>query len=322
MQPMKVLRNPITWGVAALTILVSVAMAAAMLYLSPPGQKTLAFYTDDAASIRPGDEVRVAGITVGAVKDLSLEANRVRVTARVNSSVFVGNKSQIQVRMLTVVGGYYVNLTSLGDIPLGTNPIPLERVIMPYNLVRTLTDATKITTKIDAKPINESLNEMQAGLKGDNLASLTAVIDAGNAVMSTVDRQRGQVTAMLNVTDEYVQSLSNYRETLKKMVREMAIIEQTLVLYSKGFATALDGVGDMLLALKPIGDFYGTHRDDFLEKVRDWQHRARLWIERNGLIVRVLTRLRDHMERVLDAQNAPAELLATDLCIPTPGSRC
>jgi phospholipid/cholesterol/gamma-HCH transport system substrate-binding protein len=322
MQSMKVLRTPTAWGVTALVILTAVAVAAGMLYISPPGQKTLIFYTDDAASIRPGDDVRVAGITVGAVKDLSLESDRVRVKAGIDSAVFVGNKSQIQVRMLTVVGGYYVNLVPLGDTPLDTNTIPVERVIMPYNLIRTLTDATKLTTNIDAKPINESLNEIQAGLKGNNLESLTAVINAGNALMSTIDKQRGQVTAMLNLTDEYIQSLSNYREKLKQMIRKVAIVEQTLVLYSKGFSSALDGVADMLLALKPIGDFYGNHRDDFLDRIREWQHRARLWIEHNGLIVRVLTRVRDHIERVLDTQNALPELLATDLCIPVPGSAC
>lgn len=322
MQPMKVLRRPITWGVTALAILITVAVAAAVLYISPPGQKSLIFYTDDAASIRPGDEVRVAGITVGAVKDLSLEADRVRVKALVDRTVFVGDKSQIQVRMLTVVGGYYVNLVPLGENPLAANPIPLERVIMPYNLMRTLTDATKLTSNINPKPINESLNEIQTGLKGDNLESLTAVINAGNTLMSTIDRQRGQVTAMLNVTDEYIQSLSNYRERLRELIRKVAIIEQTLVLYSKGFSAALDGVGKMILGLKPIFDFYTNHRDDFLDRVREWQHRARLWIEHNGLIVRVLTRVRDHIERVLDTQNAVPELLATDLCIPVPGNAC
>jgi phospholipid/cholesterol/gamma-HCH transport system substrate-binding protein len=32
--------------------------------------------------------------------------------------------------------------------------------------------------------------------------------------------------------------------------------------------------------------------------------------------------VRRKIERVLDAQNAPPELLATDLCMPVPGSPC
>ena len=39
------------------------------------------------------------------------------------------------------------------------------------------------------------------------------------------------------------------------------------------------------------------------------------------MIVRALRSLRNKIERVLDAQNAPPELLATDMCMPIPGAR-
>lgn len=71
------------------------------------------FYTDDAASVRPGDSVRIAGIPVGKVKDLSLEPAQIKVRATVEKEAFVGDRSQIQVRMLTIVGGYYVDSSRL-----------------------------------------------------------------------------------------------------------------------------------------------------------------------------------------------------------------
>lgn len=324
MQPVKWLRNPIVSGTAALVVLAVTGIIAALLYISPPGQETITFFTDDAASVRAGDEVRIAGVTVGSVKDLALEANEVRVRAQIDRTAFVGNKSQIQVRMLTVVGGYYVNLVSLGDRPLGDEPIPQERVIMPYSLIRTLTDASGVIQNINPQPINESLNQIQAGLTGDNVQALGAVIDAGNVLMSTIDRQRGQITNILNVTDEYIGALSSFRETFKEMVRKLAIIQQTLRLYSAGFGQALDGLGTVVKALGvPIGKFYDNHRAEFLEKVRNFLEKGRMWIERNGVIVGVLRRAQDHILRVLDAQDAPpAELLATDLCIPVAGSAC
>jgi virulence factor Mce-like protein len=324
-QSVKLLRNPVTWGVATLVLVTSVALAAALLYISPPGQKTVVFYTDDAASIRTGDQVRIAGINVGEVKELSLESDRsdrVKVTAKVDNTAFVGDESQVQVRLLTVVGGYYVNLVSLGDVPLGNNAIPLERVTMPYSLIRTLSDATKITDDIDPKPISESLNQIQAGLKGSNIESLSAVIEAGNTLMATIDRQRGQVTKMLSLTDEYIQRLSDFRETLKDMVRKVALLQQTLVVYGNGFGAAIQGVGDLLTALLPVGAFYDEHRDDFIEKVRNFLHKSRLWVERNGLTVRALQHIQDRIHRVLNAQNAPPQLLATDMCIPIPGNPC
>lgn len=322
MQSVKPARKSLIWGVATLAIATAVSVVAVLLYISPPGQKMVSFYTDDAASIRPGDEVRIAGITVGKVKDLTMEPNHVKVRARVNSSTIVGNRSEIQVRMLTVVGGYYVNLVPLGSTPLGDTAIPLDRVMMPYSLIRTLNDATKITANVDPKPINESLNQIEAGLKGTNEDSLNAVIDAGNTLMSTIDRQRGQVTTMLNLTDEYIESLADFRETLKELVGKVSILQQTLALYSEGFGEAIKGISDIISALVPVGIFYDRHRDQFIEKAREFLHKSTLWIERNGVTVRVLRRIRDHIERVLDAQDARPEFLATDVCIPIPGSGC
>lgn len=322
MQPVKLLRNPILWGASALAVVAVVAVVAGLLYVTPPGQKCVTFYTDDSAAIQTGDQVRIAGIPIGKVKEVSLEADRVRVQARVDGSAFVGDKSAIEVRMLTVVGGYYVNLISLGDNPLGAAAIPLERVTMPYSLIRTLNDVTKVTDNLTAKPLNESLNEIQAGLQGENADTLTAIINAGNAVMSTIDRQRGQITSLLNLSDEYIERLSEFRDSFKALIGKVAIIQSILELYSKGFGNALWGIGAAIDALKPIGVFYDKHRAQFLEKVRNFLSKGRLWIDHNGVVVRGLRDLQHHFERILDVQQERPELLATDLCIPMPGAPC
>jgi phospholipid/cholesterol/gamma-HCH transport system substrate-binding protein len=320
---MKLLRNPMLWGVTALVMVAVLAVTFAAVYVSPPNQRSVVFYTDDAASVRPGDDVRIAGITVGKVEDLAIEADQVKVRATVDKDAFVGDQSQIQVRMLTVVGGYYVNLVSLGDKPLGQQPIPLQRVTMPYNLMKTLADSTKVTEHVDPKPIRESLDKIQAGLNGANVDTLTSVIKAGDALTETIDRQRGQVSQILNLSDEYIESLANYRDKLKELVSKISILEQTLVLYGKGFGGAMSGMGDIGDAfLVPFGKFWVNHREEFIQKVREWQNRVRRWVDHNSRLIPRLRRIRDKIERVLDAQNARPELLATDLCIPMPGSPC
>lgn len=319
---MKPLRNPTVWGVGTLVLAAVVALVAAMLYVNPPHETMVTFYTEDAASTRPGDQVRIAGITVGKVKDLALQNNQVRVRVGVDRDAFVGNRSQVQVRMLTVVGGYYVDIVSLGDAPLGDEPIPVERVTMPYNLMQTLADAPKITERVDPDPINQSLDQLQQALTGSNIDTLSAIVDAGNGLVSTIDRQRGQVSAILDLSDEYIRSLKNFGDGLRELVRKASIIEQTLILYGERFGSSLKGIADVFDALAPVGVFYENHRDDFLEKVRHYQETARYWAERSGVIVRTIRLLRRKIEQVLDAETAPPELLATDLCLPIPGSPC
>ena len=319
---MKVLRDPRLWGAGALSTVTIVGVVAAMLYISPVGNKIVTFYTDDASSISPSITVRIAGIVVGKITDLSFEREQVRVRATVQGSAFIGDQSSVQVRMLTVAGGYYINIDTLGKSPLGDKPIPKERVTLPYNLVRALTDTTRLTERIQTAPINQSLNQIQQGLTGRNLDTISAVVDAGTKITDTLERQRGQVTAILNLSDEYLTQLAGYRGELQHMVEKLAILEETLVLYGKGFAATLLGLGDVLQGIGPVAKFYDEHKDKFLTKVIYWQQVVRTWADRTGLIVRILRRTRDRMTRTLDAQNAPPELLATDLCIPVPGSPC
>ncbi|MEW2479092.1 MCE family protein [Mycolicibacterium peregrinum] len=320
---MKLFGNQMFWGVIALGLVVVVAITAAILYISPPGDRTVVFYTRDAASLRPGDGVRIAGITVGKVQDLSIEPNQVKVRASVAKDAFVGDQSQIDVRMLTVVGGYYVNLTSLGNSPLGDKAIPVERVSMPYNLMQALADATKVTDRVDPQPIKDSLDQVAAGLTGTNVETMTSIINAGNAITSSIDRQRGQISQILDMSDEYILQLSQFKGKLQELVSKFSILEQTLVVYGKGFAGALSGMGDIGDAfLQPFGEFWVNHREDFIQKIHEWQDRFRRWVDNNSRIIPRLRRVRDKMERVLDAQNAKPELLATDLCIPMPGSPC
>jgi phospholipid/cholesterol/gamma-HCH transport system substrate-binding protein len=319
----KLARNQTIWGVGAIALGLVVALVLAYVYYDTPGtSKIVSFYTDDANAIRTGDEVRMAGIKVGTVTDLKLEPSQVLVTAKIDDDAFVGDQSQIDVRMLTVVGGYYVNLASMGSAPLGTQTIPSSRVTMPYSLIRALTDTTKITDNVNTKNVNESLDQISQGLSGTNVQVVSTVIDAGNALMSTVERQRGQVTAILNLSDEYIRALSNYRDKFAQLVRKAAVLTQTLLIYDRGFSSTIQGLGNVLLALKPLGDAYESHSLEFIEKVRNFLEKGRLFVERNGLTIKALRRVQNLFDRVLNAQNAPPGLLATDMCVPVPGSAC
>ena len=312
------------WGVVTIALTTIIALVVSWVYISPPHRQLVTFYTDDVASVRAGDSVRVAGIDVGEVKRISLEPQHARVQLSVKDDVFVGDQTQVDVRMLTVVGGYFVTLVPLGDRPLGLHPIPIERVTMPYSLIRTLSDATKITDQVAPQPINESLNQIQHGLTGSNTEILAKVLDAGNSVSEVLERQRGELTSILEMSNEYVETMNDNRELLEHLISRIAILEETLVLYGKGFGESIDGLGKIVDDIYPVVPFYFSHKQDFLARVRGILGEIQTIADRNGLVVRVLRRIRGRMQTTLDAQNAgtPSELLATDLCFPIEGSRC
>ncbi len=78
---------------------------------------------------------------------------------------------------------------------------------MPYNLMRTLADSTKITENVQPKPIIRHWGELQQGFAGGNVRIALCRIEAGNTLMSTIERQRGQVSAILHFSDKYIDAL-------------------------------------------------------------------------------------------------------------------
>jgi phospholipid/cholesterol/gamma-HCH transport system substrate-binding protein len=326
MQSLTPLRNTAAlWGVGTLALAAALVATAALVYVSPPGQKAVVFFTDDAASIRSGDSVRIAGVPVGKVGDIEMESDRVRVEAHVDRGAFVGDQTQVEVRMLTIVGGYYVNLVSLGSADLGATPIPVERVRMPYSLVETLTDATKITHDVDAPPVRSTADQLQTALQGSRLDSLSSVLDAGNGLIATVERQRGQISRILSMSSEYLQALASYRGQLSALIDKAAILERTLELYGDGFGAALLGLGDIGQRIKPFGDFYVNHRAEVMTVVDQIETTATSFAEQATPVIEALRRLREQMQSILATQNpgAPQDhVLATSLCVPLPGSPC
>lgn len=324
MQQMNSIRSQKLWGAVALIIATVAGMLVAFIYVQPPNERIVSFYTDDAASVRAGETVRIAGIVVGTVKDLAIESDQIRVRTSVNRHAFIGDQSQVQVRMLTVVGGYYVTIIPLGKTPLGARPIPKERVTMPYSLMQALTDTTKITEHVAPRPIKASIDQLQQGLRGTNVDSVAAVLNAGNSIADTLDRQRGELSKILQLSDEYIDSLANYRDKLQYYIRRVSILEQTLIMYGKRFAEGISGVGALFESLDSVVRLYYTHREDFIEKVHGVLGDLRTIASRNGMLVRLLGRIHDRMEVALDKQNnfVRPELLATDICIPMHGSPC
>jgi len=54
------------------------------------------------------------------------------------------------------------------------------------------------------------------------------------------------VTKILNLSDEYIKSLSSYREKFAELVRKASILIQTMVLYDNALAGTLSGLGQVL----------------------------------------------------------------------------
>ena len=129
----RVKRTPVSIGGIGILVVLMVAVSAFFLNELPlvgAGARYSAEFTE-AAGLKKGNEVRVAGIKVGEVDDVALDGERVKVTFRANNT-WIGDRSEASIQIKTVLGQKYLAVTPLGDkLADPDTPIPLERTVSP-----------------------------------------------------------------------------------------------------------------------------------------------------------------------------------------------
>ncbi|MEV6774185.1 MlaD family protein [Nocardia sp. NPDC051030] len=210
-------KRELRYGVIGAVLVAIGLLAAGALYVIPFGKHTYTAELSEAQSVKAGDDVRVAGISVGEVKSLELKPDKVVMRFTVDSDVFLGDQTSLDIRMLTIVGGHYVALFPAGDKPLGSKAIPSDRVRLPYSLVETFQDAAIPLAKIDGNSLNQNLAALGDSMHGAPDSLRTTLQTVANYV-DALERQRGQVSNAVAVADEYVTMYDGAKKDLGRLM--------------------------------------------------------------------------------------------------------
>lgn len=313
-----------TIGTITVAVGVAIALVLGYLYISPPGQRDVVFTTTDAALIKAGNAVRANGVPIGTVQSVQLERDRVKVTARIDKSVYVGDQTAVDVRMLTVAGGFYVAIESAGHEPLGDKTIPSSRVRLPYNIGDLLNDAPAKLTKIDNVQLATSLSTLTEGLE-ENPGSVNTLAQGLNSLLSQLTDQRHMIGEAVEVTSQYASEFNKNRDFLFNMLRKASLSIVTLDQTAVGFGEAYRGLAELFGRVKPLLDVYWNHREEFgtaFAKLKDALDTVNVSIP--GMIEQLRTSM-DSMRKTLEASGgepAGAPTLATELCFPTAEVSC
>ena len=311
----------------ALVVAVAAVLLAgtAIVYLHPTGTKTIAFEMTDAASVRDGEDVRVAGVSVGKVIKVSLQPATVRAEARIADSTFVGDRSRIEVRMLTAVGGYYVAVTPAGAAPLGTAVIPADRVSVPYSIADVLQAVPRVTSAVSGGDIDANLEQLANGLT-HNAQSVGSLITGLDSIAQVMDRQRDQVRTILDLAQEYLRTFNTGREFIFDLIQRIATLLATYTTYRDGFNVTYQLLGDVMIRLIPEEKFYLNHKQELLATVTRVRQAIQNLREQLGPTIDRLTAARSQLETWLTPQGmrdiGGGVVMAQNLCIPLPGRSC
>src|SRR6266540_4427224 len=126
-------RNQATVGFVALVLIVLAVLAAFNADDLPiiGGGTTYTAEFSESAGLKPGNEVRLAGVKVGDVRKVKLARNKVLVDFKVHD-VSVGDQSVISIQIKTLLGDKYLAIEPDGSGAQNPNePIPRSRTLSP-----------------------------------------------------------------------------------------------------------------------------------------------------------------------------------------------
>jgi phospholipid/cholesterol/gamma-HCH transport system substrate-binding protein len=221
----------------------------------------------EAAGLRKGDAVRVAGVDVGKVTDIRLDGTHVRVKFTVGNGAKVGADPKLSIEIATLLGNKYISIDP--GLPGKWNPkdelkpdeTHPDRTRSPYDVTAAFGDLSKTVGSIDTGQLSKALDTVSATFKNsppyvrtalNGLSRLSRTVSArdtqiaellkhAQSVSGVLDRNRQQVVSILDDGDKLLQEIQARRE----------IIHQLLV-NTSALATQLSGlVKDNQAAITP-----------------------------------------------------------------------
>jgi phospholipid/cholesterol/gamma-HCH transport system substrate-binding protein len=235
-------RNPILVGLIGLVVLAVIALLAFNADNLPViggGTTYSAYFTDDSGLL-PGNEVRVAGVTVGKVTGTSLDGDRVLVTFRVKGA-WVGNQSTVGIDIKSLLGDKYLALDPLGTAAQSPGQtIPESRTSAPLDVTQAFQQLGSTVGQLNTGELAQSLEAISNAFKNTSPYVRSAL--TGLASLSqTIASQDTQLSQLLNGTREITQSLSQEDSNFTQLLGDGNLLLNELQQRQQAIGSLLTG---------------------------------------------------------------------------------
>ncbi|OBK14112.1 MlaD family protein [Mycobacterium asiaticum] len=172
-----------------------------------------------AASLRPGNPITVAGIPVGEVTSMKLDGDHVEAGLKIRNDVVLGRDSKASIKVTTILGSRYLALEPNGSGSLANNTFDLAHTEVPYDLQAALHDATTTFEQVDSDRFAQSL-----AVLGKQLEKLPPVVPQAMAnidsLSSIIAQRRDQLGQLLKSTEQVTNTLRRQQANIGSVVNQ------------------------------------------------------------------------------------------------------
>jgi phospholipid/cholesterol/gamma-HCH transport system substrate-binding protein len=281
--------NPYAIGLVSIVVigvLTGIAFAIGIEHTFEHAYPVRAVFSD-AAGIRVGDDVEVAGVKSGRVTKVEADQRQgdVIVDLKVNNGVHLGTDTHAEIALKTLLGTKFVRLSShvakpyIQDLPAPQHLIPRERTKTPFDVFELARLGTRDVEETDTAEVNKLITELADISQGkqqtvhdlfDGITRLSAAINARDAqvreLLDRADTLSGNLAAkdqtLVNLIDQS-QGILDYvqrrRSAIAGSINSGADAVDQLGRLLTADQTAIDSI---LSTLHPTLDIVSKHQSD------------------------------------------------------------
>jgi phospholipid/cholesterol/gamma-HCH transport system substrate-binding protein len=224
-------------------------------------EKTYTAVFANVSGLKGGNFVRIAGVEVGKVKDISLQPDStVRVKFGADESVVLTEGSRVEIRYADLVGGRYVALVEGAGGVKRLHPgatIPLSRTEPALDLDALIGGFRPLFRALDPDQVNKLTGALITAFQGQG-STINSVLDQAAALTNTLadrDQLIGQVVVNLNTLlgslGDQGNQVAKTVDSLSELVTGLAARKQDI---SNGVAyvnAAAGSIVDLLAQARP-----------------------------------------------------------------------
>jgi phospholipid/cholesterol/gamma-HCH transport system substrate-binding protein len=214
------------------TILIALVVLLAMNLGNVPFLHPQTGYAADFASadgIKAGDDVRVAGITVGSITSVKVAGDHVHVKFQVRRGLEFGGQSRASIEIATVLGQQFLQVTSQGAGRLAHGAtIPVSRTTVPYTLLDALGRFGENTAKTNLPQLKTALDTLAGTLDGIAPADARATLSGLSKLASTVASRQDEIASLLTEARQVTDTLNDHSGDLIALIADSDTFLQLL----------------------------------------------------------------------------------------------
>lgn len=195
---------------------------------------------EDAAGLNVENQVRVAGIKVGAVQDVVLQDGKVHVTMEIDNGTVIPNDAFAEIKLATLLGTKFIDIEAKGGEPYleSGDHIPMERTSTPYEIYQASNQGTTVLEELDGPALNamlrelttltrvtkeevgtalSGLNELGSGLNAKD-AEIRSLLAGSRELTDVLADESGEIVSLIDASNEVLGSVAAKREEVQSLL--------------------------------------------------------------------------------------------------------